>query len=292
MIIAILSGDNKLGWPGEKLIQEIKSAGHKPQLINMSQMSACISDRHTFHFKGEEAEFDGGVIRGLGSASTDEITYRISLLEHINYDRKILINEPYAFRRAKDKYAALFHLSKSEIPVPKTFVTEDADQAYKIAEEWRDIVIKPLIGSRGLGPIRSNNADLSYRIIKTLRRLNQVIYIQEYVPKPDRDIRVFVVGEDVIGGIFREVEPGKWKTNIAVGAKARKMILDDELEELSIKVAKILNLDYTGIDILETTDGYKVIEANAAPSWSAMDKALNTNTAKSILEHLLAKIKK
>jgi len=288
--IAIISGDNKLGWPGQRLIREIEQAGHKPLLIKLDQISALISEEHKFYFNNDSLTFDGGILRGLGSASTDEITFRISLLEHINFDKKILINDPYAFRRAKDKYASLLLLSKNKIPVPKTFVTENAEQAYRIAEQWGNVVIKPLIGSRGLGPIKSDNPDLSYRIIKTLKRLNQVIYIQEYVQKPGRDIRVFVIGGRVIGGMYRIAPPGEWKTNIAVGAKARKIVLNSELQELSVKTANILGLDYTGIDILEAGDGYKVVEANAAPSWSGLDKALKINTAKLIIEHLLAKI--
>ncbi|WEU40129.1 MAG: RimK family alpha-L-glutamate ligase [Candidatus Odinarchaeum yellowstonii] len=291
MRIALLSGDNRLGWPGTQLIKAIEQSGHQPLLIRLDEISALISSEHEFYLKEERLSFEGGIIRGLGAASTDEITYRISLLEHLNFDKKILINEPYAFRRAKDKYATLLLLSKNKIPVPKTLVTEDAEQAYKIAEKWGCVVIKPLIGSRGLGPIKSDNPDLSYRIIKTLKRLHQVLYVQEYIANPGRDIRVFVIGGRVIGGMYRVAKPGEWKSNIAAGAKPCKLDLNKELEDLAVKTASVMGLDYTGIDILESAEGYKVVEANAAPSWHGLNEVLKTDIAKLIIEHLISKIK-
>ncbi len=291
MKIAILSGDNRLGWPGNRLRDAIEQSGHQPLMITLNQISAFISDKHEFYVDKELLSFDGGIIRGLGAASTDEITFRISLLEHLNFDKKILINEPYAFRRAKDKYATLALLSKNRIPVPKTLVTEDAEQAYNTAERWGSVVIKPLIGSRGLGPIKSDNADLSYRIIKTIKRLHQVLYIQEYIPNSGRDIRVFVIGGHVIGGMYRVAKAGEWKSNISAGAKPCKLVLNPELEELAVKTAGIMGLDYTGIDILESSEGYKVLEANAAPSWHGLNEVLKIDIAKLIIDYLISKIK-
>ncbi len=292
MKIAILSGDNRLGWPGNQLIRAVEQSGHQPLLIRLDQVSALLAgEKSEFYFNRELSSFDAGIIRGLGAASTDEITYRISLLEHLSLDGKILINKPYAFRRAKDKYATLVSLSKNRIPVPRTLVTEDAEQAYKTAEEWGSVVIKPLIGSRGLGPIKSDNPDLSYRIIKTLKRLHQVLYIQEYIPNPGRDIRVFVIGGRVIGGMYRVAQTGEWKSNISAGAKPCKLVLNSELEELAVKTASVMELDYTGIDIIESSEGYKVIEANAAPSWHGLSEVVKIDIAKLIIDYLISKIK-
>jgi RimK family alpha-L-glutamate ligase len=290
--IAILTGNHKINWPSEQLVKEIKNFNSHPIILNLNEITSEIIDHSYFYHNKKKIEIDGGIIRGLGKASTDQITFRISLLEHMNYGKNTIINNPYSYRLAKDKYATLIKLHKNKIPVPRTFVTENETTAFKFAKELGEVVIKPLIGSRGLGPIRSNNTDLSFRIIKTLSRLNLVLYIQEYIEKPDRDIRIFVIGEKVLGGIYRKTSQGEWKTNIAVGGKAIKIKLNDQLENLAIKTAEILKLDYTGIDILESGDGYKVIEANAAPSWQGLQNVLKINVAKNIIGHLINKIKK
>ncbi|MHA1835467.1 MAG: RimK family alpha-L-glutamate ligase, partial [Candidatus Odinarchaeia archaeon] len=286
MKICILTGQSGQGWPTKQLINEIISQGHKPAILNFNHICAFINNREdVFQLDESKLEFDGGIIRSLGKSTTEQVTFRISLLEHMNLQGKVLINKPYSFRRAKDKYSTLVHLRLNKIPVPETYITENEKIAYNAAIKLKDVVIKPLIGSRGLGPIRSNDPDLSFRIIKTLSRLGLVLYIQEYIKKPNRDIRVFTVGDRVIGGIYRKSKKGKWKTNIASGGVPKKLELNDEIENLALKTAEVLELDYTGVDIVESPEGYKIIEANAAPSWRALQKVLKINVAACILQH-------
>jgi ribosomal protein S6--L-glutamate ligase len=61
-----------------------------------------------------------------------------------------------------------------------------------------------------------------------------------------------------------------WKTNVAQGAKVGKASVDTELNELSIKAVKALRLDYAGVDVGETKDGYMVYEVNVMPNWQGV----------------------
>ncbi|MEM0497043.1 MAG: RimK family alpha-L-glutamate ligase, partial [Acidilobaceae archaeon] len=115
----------------------------------------------------------------------------------------------------------------------------------------------------------------------------KVHLIQEYVRKPGRDIRVFVVGDEVPVAIYRV--SNHWITNTARGGKALPAPIDEELRELSIKTAKTIGVEIAGIDIFEDNDrGYLVNEVNAIPDFRNTVPATGYNLQDKIIEYLIS----
>jgi len=121
------------------------------------------------------------------------------------------------------------------------------------------------------------------------------LYVQEMVQKPDRDIRAFIIGGKLIGAMYRYIPKGiegEWRTNVHGGGEAELTTLSSEYEECAIKTAEVLGLDYTGVDIIESKEGPCVIEANAAPSWSALSRVTGLDVAGLIVDRLVEQTKK
>ena len=253
----------------------MKSKGHEVLPLRLPDVAAEIPYKFT-HLDADISHLDGMIVRTIGFGTGDQITFRISLLEHFEDAGIYLMNPAYSFRRAKDKYATITALHKAGIQVPRTYVGENLEAAIEFVNEVGDVIIKPLIGARGLGMIRADHPELTYRAMKFIHQLGQVLYVQEMIEKPDRDIRVFVIDGQVIGSMYRYIPEGiegEFRTNVHGGGKAELADISDEYKECAIKTAEVMNLDYTGVDILESSKGPVVIEANAAPSWSALSPA-------------------
>ena len=58
-------------------------------------------------------------------------------------------------------------------------------------------------------------------IIDTLVELKQLILIQSYVPNPAEDVRMFVVGDQVVGAMVRKAGPSEWRSSIHLGGRGR-----------------------------------------------------------------------
>lgn len=205
----------------------------------------------------------------------------------------VTMNSPESVMLARDKFASLLELTKRGIPIPETAIVEDPREVMQLIERWGDVVIKPLIGSLGLGSVKVNDPDIGYRVAKSILSVNEPVYVQKYIRKPDRDIRVFVVGDEVLGSIFR-FSNGSWKTNIAQGAIAQMIEVSSELTELSLKVVRTLKMEYAGIDVVEDMDSgsYKILEVNASPLWHGFKTATGVEPAKFIVKHLIEMSKK
>ncbi len=286
--------ENVNNWATAGLIEAIKAKGHTPMPFRLPDIAAQIPNKFIHLNEEDVSHMDGVLVRTIGFGTGDQITYRISLLEHLEDTGIYVMNPAYSFRRAKDKYATLTALNKAGIHVPRTYIGENLESAINFADEVGDVVIKPLIGARGMGMIRAEHRELTYRAMKFIHQLGQVLYVQELIEKPDRDIRAFVIGGELIGAMYRYVPDieGEWRTNVHGGGEAEVTELSPEYEECALKTAEVLNLDYTGVDIIESKDGPCVIEANAAPSWSALSRVTGLDIAGLIIDQLVKQCKR
>ena len=93
------------------------------------------------------------------------------------------------------------------------------------------VVLKPLFGSWGRLLARVNDRDAAEALLEHKTTLggyqHGVVYIQEYIDKPGRDIRMMVVGDEVIYAIYRQSE--HWITNTARGGVPEPCPMTDEM---------------------------------------------------------------
>jgi [lysine-biosynthesis-protein LysW]--L-2-aminoadipate ligase len=85
-------------------------------------------------------------------------------------------------------------------------------------------------------------------------------YIQEFVRKPGRDIRSFVVGDETICAIYRESP--HWITNTARGGVASNCPVTAELDRISLAAARAVGGGVLAIDLFESERGLIVNEVN------------------------------
>jgi len=240
-----------------------------------------------WHGDHEISDIDLCFLRSFGPGSCEQITRRISMMEHIESLGTFMINPTYAYLKARDKYSAIFTLARAGLPVPKTYITEMAHWAYRASQNFKQVVYKPIIGSLGFGSVKFSDLDLAFNAYKTLEGWGYPLYVQEYLEKPGRDIRAFVIRERVLAAIHRIAPSGEWKTNVAQGGKTQPIKLPKELEELALKAVETLDLIYAGVDILETEHGPILIEVNGAPSWQGLQKATGINVAESLVKSVM-----
>lgn len=274
-----------------QLIEASQNLGLKTIPASIMDLSASVSHgASSFFVKDKEiSKLEVCITRSLGPGPLEQINRRIDFMEHLELTGTFVVNPVYAFRRARDKYATLTTLAKAGLPIPTTFVTENAHQAYRFAKHLTTIVCKPMTGSMGYGVMRFTDLDLAYNAFRLLERINQPIYIQEYLQTPGKDIRAFVIGDQLLAAMHRLAPPGHWKTNLAQGGKAKATKLTNELKELAIKATQVLGLEYAGVDIVETSKGPLILEVNSSPSWQGLQRTTGVKVATHLLKYVTRK---
>jgi ribosomal protein S6--L-glutamate ligase len=273
----------------KQLAKEARELNHKVTVTNLASLSAYVDERgNKIWNKGMRLERpDVCLVRGFGPGTQEQISKRLSVIYQLEQTGVRVVNPLKPLLNARNKYVAILTLAKANLPIPPTFITESSLEAYLKTKRFRAVVYKPIIGSMGYGSLKFDDADLAYNAYQTLERVGKPIYMQEYLPSRDGDIRAFVIGEDVIATMIRRAANGLWKSNIAQGGKPVAVQVSKEIVELSVKATKALGLEYAGVDILETETGRKyVLEVNASPSWQALQKVSKVNVARKIIEYV------
>ncbi|MCS7108070.1 MAG: RimK family alpha-L-glutamate ligase [Sulfolobales archaeon] len=263
--------------------------------VRISKLASVIDEQGIKVMYGSEVSdfMDSLLIRSLGFIATlEQVFRRADIIRQLELSGTLIINPIESMLKARDKYASILALKAAGVNVPPTAVVEEVFTAVDICRKWGDVVIKPMMGSMGYGAVRTSDPDLVFTIAKTWLIHGQPVYIQKYIPKPGRDIRVFVVGDEVLGGYYRYAPDGSWKTNIAQGARAEKIErLSEELVNMSLKAVNTLKLHYAGVDIGETDGGFVIFEVNAAPQWSGFMSATGINPSEKIADYIIKLLK-
>ena len=164
-----------------------------------------------------------------------------------------------------DKVLTTLALTKHKVPSPTTYIAFTPEEAIQAIEKiGYPAVLKPATGSWGRLLSKVNDKETAESILEHKVVLgsyhHSVFYIQEYINKPERDIRAFVVGDEVIGAIYR-TSP-HWITNTARGGVASNCPLTDEISEICLKAAEAVGGGVVAIDLLEDRGKLLVNEVN------------------------------
>jgi len=159
--------------------------------------------------------------------------------------------------------AALKHAGIPQPEVRMAFTPESALAA--IEEMGYPVVLKPVIGSWGRMISKINDRDAAETVLEHREVLGNyqqnIFYIQEYIRKPGRDIRAFVVGDETIAAIYRTSE--HWITNTARGGKGSVCPVTPELNAICVAAAKAVGGGVLAVDVLEDSErGFLINEVN------------------------------
>lgn len=221
------------------------------------------------------------------------------LLESLTLSGIKVFNTREAIENCDDKVLTYLALAKANIPTPATY---PAPLCYKpgsavpkaalkrIATELSyPIIVKESFGSLGKGVYLAKDE----KELETLanRLIDRPHLFQKFVSTSyGKDVRVIVIGGEVVGGMIRQSE-NDFRSNVAAGGRAEKYGLLDEIKEIALKAHRALGLDYSGVDILFGENGKPIVcEVNSNAFFKSFEAVTHINVARKYAEYVLSKI--
>lgn len=284
MRIGILG--SRRGWHVETLRRAFEERGIPAECFPITRLVARISEKPRVCIEEQVLEdYDAVIVRSIPAGSLEQIIFRVDVLHRLEDLGVRVVNSARTIERTVDKYYTSSLLEDAGIPTPRTVVTERFDEAMEAFKELGDAVVKPLFGSEGRGMVRVCDEDAAYRVFRALELGRYVFYLQEFIPHANWDIRTFVIGGEVVAAMVRRAEG--WKTNVARGARVEPLEPSEELREISLRAAAVLEAEYAGVDILKAEDGgYYVTEVNGIPSWRGLQAATGVDVAELLVDYI------
>ena len=182
-------------------------------------------------------------------------------------------------------------LQKAGVPTPDATVAFSKDSALEALDKnGFPKIIKPTVGSWGRMVSKINDMDSAEGIIdgrEAMYPIHQVHFLEEFVERPPRDIRVIVIGDNVAAGIYRNSGDGNWKTNTHLGGSSETCEITNEIEDICIKAKDAVYGDIVGIDLMESNEkGMVVHEINNTTEFRNVVRVTGVDIPKLMLEYV------
>ncbi len=183
-------------------------------------------------------------------------------------------------------------LVKGKVPTPKTVLAMAEDSALRSVDKMGyPVVMKPVVGSWGRLSALLRDRDAARAVVEDREQmfpLYQVYYLQEFVKRPQRDIRSFVINGETVAAIYRYSGPSEWRTNTARGGRAEKCRITAELNELSVRAAEAVGGEFVGVDLMEGEDGLLVHEVNNTTEFKNTVPATGVDIPGMVIDYLIS----
>ena len=267
----------------ERLKEEFSKRGINAEVIKNTQVFAYI--------------FEGNVDISLPKYDfvlyLDKDRYVAELLEKAGYK---LYNSIDSIIKCDDKMLTHICLANEGIKMPTTIsstlcYTDNGNRDYLV--EVIDKIGLPMIVKENYGSL-GKQVYLANNHAELLEIENKLIHIphifQQYIEcSKGKDYRVIVIGGKVIAYMKRE-NPYSYLSNLATGGTASKVELPEKYLEVARRAARILGLDYCGVDILEGPHGEPIVsEVNSNAFYEGIEKTTGINVAGCYVDYLLSK---
>ncbi len=205
-----------------------------------------------------------------------------------------LVNDFKTVQLCGDKAFTSVKLKKHRVPTPEFRVAFDKKSALRAIEDiGYPAVLKPVDGSWGRMVSKIDNRESAEATLEHKSQLDShfhsIYYVQDFVETGNKDIRAFVLDQDVIGAAYRESD--HWITNAARGGESRAYPLTDELEEIVQSTSEVFGGGALAVDLLESERGLLINEVNCSMEFKESMKVIDRDIAAELLDYTVEQVK-
>lgn len=270
------------------LMMAARRRGHSVRVVDHLQCDLTILDgRLGVRYLGEFLGVPDAVLPRIGSSVT---SYGAAVVRQFELMDVYCLVRMDALLRARDKRTSLQLLAASGLPVPDSVFTgtpENVEQSLRVLGDRYPVIIKTLNGTQGQGVILSESAGAAQSIAEALIRLREEILMQRFIAESGgRDIRIFIVGGEVVASMERSAQAGEFRSNLHRGASSRKVRITQEETALALQAAGLMGLQVAGVDLLRSDAGPLVLEVNASPGLEGIEGTTGVDVASLIIQYM------
>jgi ribosomal protein S6--L-glutamate ligase len=290
MKLGILSCSMKC-YSTRRLREAAEQRGHKAKVLNTLKFAIDLEQGDPdLYFRSKQLTHYDAVLPRIGASITYFGTAVVRQFEQMDV---FCANSSGGISNSRDKLRSMQILSKHHIGIPKTTFVKDKKDVLPAIERvgGAPVVIKLLEGTQGVGVILADSDKVAEAIIETLQSTKQNVLIQKFVAESKgRDVRAFVVGDQVVAAMRRVAQGQEFRSNVHRGGKTEVIELDDQYREAAVRATQIMGLRVAGVDMLEGNDGPQIMEVNSSPGLEGIETCTQLDIAGAIVDYIAAQV--
>lgn len=283
-------GPENESYECSRLMEEGRARGHNVAIYSPTQFKFMVGNNNSqqIFIDSESHELPDAIVCRMGSDTSYLAT---AILRFMKRNGVTVINSSRSIERSMDKLLTMQKLAANNIAIPKTIFSKCPVDSNLVAQQIGfPVVVKTLKGTVGAGVYLSETPDslrdLTELLVNQGVDLSPVLFQEFIATSRGRDIRVFVIGGEVLACMERKATDGGFKSNIGRGGVGTPIELTEEMKKISLDSCEVLGLEIAGVDLLFAEDGLKVCEVNSAPHFKGLETYCGVNAAEAIYEYI------
>ncbi len=290
MKLAILSCNQKC-YSTRRLREAAEQRSAKAKVLNTVKFAIDLQKGvPDLYFRGKRLSDYDAVLPRIGASITYYGTAVVRQFEQMDV---FCANSSAGIANSRDKLRSLQILSRHHIGIPRTTFVRDKKDVLPAIERvgGAPVIIKLLEGTQGIGVLLAESVKSAEAIIELLQSQRQNVLIQKFVAESKgRDIRAFVVGDQVVAAMRRVAQGQEFRSNVHRGGSTEPVDLDETYRQTAVRAAQIMGLRVAGVDMLEGQDGPQIMEVNSSPGLEGIEACTQLDVAGAVIDYMAAQV--
>jgi ribosomal protein S6--L-glutamate ligase len=290
MKLAILSCAPK-SYSTRRLKEAALQRGQEVDVLNTLRFAIDL-DRGSpdLYYRQEHLDHYDAVLPRIGASIT---YYGTAVVRQFQEMDVFCANTAHGISNSRDKLRSLQILSRHGVGLPRTTFVRDKRDVLPAIDRvgGAPVIIKLIEGTQGIGVLLAESVKQAESIIELLQSQKQNVLIQKFVAESKgRDVRAFVVGDQVVAAMRRVAQGQEFRSNVHRGGLAEPVELSEEYRETAVRCTQIMGLRVAGVDMLEAADGPQVMEVNSSPGLEGIETCTGLDIAGAIVDYIAAQV--
>ena len=280
-------------WSTEALADAVEAqTGHR-LVIEMGEVTLDLERQRLLFREQDLCQLDALIVKKISASYDPNTLDRLELLRVAEQAGVRVFSGAVNILRLIDRLSCTVTLRNAGIPMPATCVTEDIGAAVAAVEEFGSAVFKPLYSTKARGmcviDAGRDRSEIEHEIL-AFQAENQMMYIQQKVELPGRDLGMVFLGGEYLGSYARVSQDDAWNTTIHSGGRYAAYTPPDAVIELAQRAQALFDLDFTTVDVAETNAGPIVFEVSAFGGFRGALEGIGIDAAGLYAEHVLRQL--
>jgi tetrahydromethanopterin:alpha-L-glutamate ligase len=277
------------GWSSESLADRVAERTGFRLLVDMKHVSARLDEGRVSFADHDLCTLDALIIKKAGDLYNAHMLDRLELLRFVEKQGVAIFSKPLSILRLLDRLSCTVTLAGGGIPMPPTEVTEDIKHAVAAVRRFGRAVVKGLYSTkaRGMLLLAAEDPELEDKLWGFQESNNPVLYIQKMLKLPGRDLGITFLGGKYLGAYARVKGGDAWNTTIHSGGHYERYEPDPKIVALAHRAQALFDLDFTGVDVVETEDGPMVFEVSAFGGFSGLRDGCDIDAAARYADYVI-----
>ena len=284
MNIVVLSRNPQL-YSTNSIVKAGRGRNHYVRVLDHMYCDLIVEEgKLEMYYNKQKLSRVDAIIPRIGNSAT---SYGSAVIRHFESMGVYSVLGSDPLLRSRNKISCLQILAANGIKVPRTAISNHSYTAGFLLDRvgHSPHVLKLASGTHGMGVILSKDKQNAESILEAFSTKNQKILIQKFIPEAGgADIRVFIVGGEIVGVMKRQAKPGEFRSNLHRGGHSFVIDLSPKEKEVALKACELMGLNVAGVDMLQTHEGPMVLEVNASPGLEGIETTTKVDIAGKIIQ--------